>query len=185
MPYLLRWNASVPRNTLMNTSSSELVKLNSLINLLVIVLVQLAVWVVFGRSQSVRANGERAAERVHRRPVVLAVAVAELVLVVQPVVQADVVLALVLRVVARDDRVVRCPAGIRASAAGYAFSSASPLALSCPAGMMLPGNGSAGRRIDDHRAPVKNPLLAPRSSLKSPVRIFAVGTVAVLVWVAK
>ena len=41
----------------MNTSSSELVKLNSLISLLVSVLVQLAVWVVFGRSQSVRANG--------------------------------------------------------------------------------------------------------------------------------
>ena len=40
----------------MNTWSSDLVKLNSLITLLEIVLVQLAVWVVFGRSQSVRAN---------------------------------------------------------------------------------------------------------------------------------
>ena len=41
----------------MNTSSSEWVKLNSLIRLLLIVLVQLAVCVVFGRSQSVRAIG--------------------------------------------------------------------------------------------------------------------------------
>ena len=57
MPYLLRWNRSVPSHTLMNTSSSECVKLNSLISRLEIARVQLAVCVTFGRSQSVRANG--------------------------------------------------------------------------------------------------------------------------------
>ncbi len=50
---------------------------------------------------------------------------------------------------------------------------------------MLPGNGwpSLGSMIV--RAPVKNWLLGSSSSLKLPVRISAVGTVATLVWIAK
>ena len=52
-------------------------------------------------------EGERAAERVNRRPVVLAVPVGERVAGVVAVVEADVVLALILRVGAVDDRIGR------------------------------------------------------------------------------
>ena len=67
---------------------------------------------------------------------------------------------------------------------GYAFSIAMPFELSLFAGMMFPWNATpvCGSMIG--RAPVKNPLAGSRSSLKSPVRIFAVGTVAVLVSIA-
>src|SRR6478735_8229342 len=67
---------------------------------------------------------------------------------------------------------------------GYAFRSACPFALSWLAGMMLPGNGCPVAGLMITFGEVKN-VLAPRSSLKSPRRIFSVGTVAVLVWVWK
>jgi len=51
--------------------------------------------------------------------------------------------------------------------------------------MMLPGNGwpVAGSRMICGE--LKNPLFAVSSSLKSPCRIFAVGTVARFVWPAR
>ena len=92
---------------------------------------------------------EGAAERIDRRPVVLAVAVGELVRCVQPVVDADVVLALILRVVAVDDRVGRAQLEAGRRAAGYAFSIARPFALSRSGRDDVVRERLAGQRIRD------------------------------------
>src|SRR6516165_5845993 len=67
---------------------------------------------------------------------------------------------------------------------GYAFSRARPFALSCPGGMKLFGKGWPVCGLMIVRAPLKKPLFGSSSSPKSPVRIFAVGTVAVFVCTA-
>ena len=64
---------------------------------------------------------------------------------------------------------------------GNALSIAMPFGLRRSAGMMLPWNGWPVSGSLMIRAPLKNPLAGSSSSLKSPVRIFAVGTVAVFV----
>ena len=58
---------------------------------------------------------------------------------------------------------------------------ARPLGDSIPVGMMLLGNGWPVAGLLMTRAPEKKPLFGLSSSLKSPLRIAAVGTVTLLV----
>src|ERR1035437_1652976 len=65
---------------------------------------------------------------------------------------------------------------------GYADRIAVPLGLSWDVGTMFPGNGFPVVGSFTTRTFVKNGLDAFSKSLKSPLRMAAVGTVEVLVW---
>ena len=144
------------------------------------VLVQLAVCVWFGRSQSVRANVMSSRNASTATQLYERTGSVNVVLVIQPVVEADVVLPLVLRVRAGDDRVV---GALPEPGRGQRIRLQERHAVRRQPvdGMMLPGNGWPVVGLVITRAPVKKPLFGSSSSLKLPWRIAAVGTVMIAV----
>ena len=111
---------------------------------------------------------ERPAERVDRDPVLARIPVRQLVAVVDAVIQADRVLALVLRVLAASESDSRCPAGSPASAADTRSASPARSARAGSTGMTLPGNG----------CPVSGSMMTARAGEEAIVRVEQLAEVA-------